>query len=135
VEKSNNKSIVLFDGICNLCNSSVQFVINHDNKQHFLFASIQSDASAKLLLQHNYKNNSLNTIVLIEGGKTYNKSTAVLKIARNLDGFWKIFYIFLFIPKIIRDKIYDIIAKNRYRWFGKKKECVYYFDLYKNRFI
>ena len=135
MEKSNNKSIVLFDGICNLCNSSVQFVINHDNKQHFLFASIQSDASAKLLLQHNYKNNSLNSIVLIEGDKTYNKSTAVLKIAGKLDGIWKVLCIFLLVPKFIRDKVYDIIAKNRYRWFGKKKECVYYIDLYKNRFI
>ncbi len=135
MENSNKKSIILFDGICNLCNSSVQFVINHDNKQHFLFASIQSDASAKLLLQHNAKKKSLKSIVLIEDDKTYKKSTAVLKIVRKLNAPWNLFYVFIVIPVIIRDFFYDLIAKHRYKWFGKKDECTVIIGENKNRFI
>ncbi len=135
MEISNKKSIILFDGICNLCNSSVQFVIKHDKNQHFLFTSIQSDASAKLLLQDNNKNSSLNSIVLIEGEKTYRKSTAVLRSARKLSGLWKVFYVFILVPKFLRDKIYDLIATYRYRWFGKRDKCVLYIPPYKNRFI
>lgn len=135
MEISNKKSIILFDGICNLCNASVQFVIKHDKKQQFLFASIQSDASVKLLLQHNNKINSLNSIVLIEGDKTYKKSTAVLRIARKLGGLWKFFYAFILIPEFLRDKIYDLIATYRYKWFGKRDKCVLYIPSHKNRFI
>jgi predicted DCC family thiol-disulfide oxidoreductase YuxK len=135
MEETNKKSIILFDGICNLCNASVQFVLKHDRKQHFLFTSLQSDASVKLLLQVNNKNNSLNSIVLIEGDKIYYKSTAVLRIARKLNGLWMLFYVFIIIPKFFRDSIYDFVVKHRYKWFGKRNKCLLYIVEYKNRFI
>ena len=131
--ETNHKSIILFDGTCNLCNSSVQFIINHDKKQQFLFASLQSDASKKLLLQISNKNIDLNSIVLIENNKVYQKSTAALRIARKLNLFWNYLYLFIIVPKKIRDYVYDIIAKNRYKWFGQTNHCP--IELKKNRFI
>lgn len=131
----NKKSIILFDGVCNLCNSSVQFVLKHDKKQQFLFASLQSDAAHKLLLQFNYKNSNLNTIILIEEDKIYDKSTAALRISKRLNPLWNTLYIFIVIPKSIRDVIYNFIAKNRYKWFGKSDTCLVYGEKYKKRFI
>lgn len=119
-----NTSIILFDGVCNLCNSSVQFVLKHDKDKSFLFASLQSDAATKILLQLNQKSfKNLENIVLIENEQVFIKSTAALKITKNLGGFIKLLYIFIIIPTPIRDFIYDIIAKNRYKWFGKKNKC------------
>lgn len=132
---TNNEAIILFDGICNLCNSSVQFVLKHDTKKQFLFASLQSDASRKLLLQFNYENAKMDTIVLIEKNKVYDKSTAALRIARKLNPLWNWLYVLIIIPKSIRDFFYDIIAKNRYGWFGKRNSCLMYMTEYKNRFI
>ncbi|MCK5637664.1 MAG: DUF393 domain-containing protein [Flavobacteriaceae bacterium] len=132
---SNKKPIILFDGVCNLCNGSVQFILKHDCKKQFLFASLQSDAAAKLLLQLNNKNNELKSLILIEGNKIYKKSDAVLKIARRLDPFWNVFYVFKIIPKALRDMVYNIVAKNRYKWFGKKDKCQFEIVEYKNRFI
>lgn len=133
--ETNNKSIILFDGVCNLCNSSVQFILKRDYKKQFLFASLQSDAATKLLLQLNYKNNDLNSIVLIEGNKIYTKSTAALKIAKKLNLIWNWLYVFIIIPKRLRDFIYDFIAKNRYKWFGKRDICIVNSLKYKERFI
>lgn len=132
---TNNEAIILFDGICNLCNSSVQFVLKHDAKKQFLFASLQSDASRKLLLQFNYENAKMTSIVLIENNKVYDKSTAALRIARKLNPLWNWLYVLIIIPKSIRDFVYDIIAKNRYGWFGKRNSCLVYIEEYKNRFI
>jgi len=130
-----NKSIILFDGVCNLCNASVNFVIKHDKKAQFLFASFQSDAAKEILLHFNLKNLDVNTVILVESQKVYDKSTAVLKIAKQLDGGNKAFYAFFIIPKIFRDWIYDIIAKNRYRWFGKRESCLLTSLELKNRFL
>jgi len=135
MKSKNIKSIILFDGICNLCNSSVQFVLKHDIKKKFLFASLQSDAAIKHLLQFNYKNKDFDSIVLIEGNKIYNKSSAALRIAKELGLFWNVFYVFIILPKFIRDGIYDYIAGNRYKWFGKKNSCLFFVEEYKNRFI
>ena len=135
MKASHKKSVILFDGVCNLCNSSVQFILKNDKKKQFLFASLQSDAAKKLLLQKNHKNNNLNTIILIEGGEVYEKSTAALKITRRLGRIWSFFYIFIILPKSIRDFIYDFIAKNRYNWFGKKDNCIVPNEENKNRFI
>jgi len=129
------KSIILFDGVCNLCNNSVQFIIKRDNKQQFLFASLQSDAAAKLLLQFYSKKIELQSIVLIEENKVYDKSTAALRIARELNPFWNVLYIFIIVPKSFRDLVYDFIAKNRYKWFGKQDNCMLFINEYKNRFI
>lgn len=119
-----NKSVILFDGICNLCNNSVQFIIKRDKKHHFLFSSLQSDAAQAILLQFQLNNSELKSIILVEDGHEYQKSTAILKIVRKLSGLWKLTYVFILIPKFIRDFIYDKIAKNRYRWFGKKEICM-----------
>lgn len=129
------KSIILFDGVCNLCNNTVQFVIKRDNKQQFLFASLQSDAAAKLLLQFSNKKIGLQSIVLIEDNKVYDKSTAALRIARKLNPLWNILYIFIIVPKNLRDLVYDYIAKHRYKWFGKQDSCILFIKEYKNRFI
>jgi len=123
----NNKEchpIILFDGICNLCNASVQYVIRHDSKQIFRFASLQSRFGQEILSNNNLPVNDFNSFVLFDDSKIFTRSTAALKVARKLNGFIKLLYAFIIIPKFIRDAIYNIIAKNRYKWFGKKNECM-----------
>ena len=119
-----NKTIILFDGVCNLCNNSVQFIIKKDKKKQFLFTSLQSDAARDILLQFQLKNSEMNSILLIENGEVYQKSDAILKIVKYLNGIWKMSYGFIIIPKFIRDYVYMLIAKNRYRWFGKREVCM-----------
>ncbi len=130
-----DRSVVLFDGICNLCNSSVRFILKHDSREQFLFSSLQSDASEKLLLHLNYKIREMNSILLVENGQIHEKSDAVLRIAAGLGFPWNLATTFRFLPKIQRDKLYDFVAKNRYKWFGKKDRCVYTMNTYENRFI
>lgn len=135
VNNFNNKSIILFDGVCNLCNSSVNFIIKNDKKEHFLFASLQSDAAKEILLQYGVKKITFDSILLIENGKIYQKSRAALRISLNLDGAYRFIYFLNIIPKIITDWIYDIIAKNRYLWFGKKDSCMVPTENLKKRFL
>ncbi len=116
--------IVLFDGVCNLCNSGVQFIIKKDKRNLFKFAALQSDFGKELLVKYQIDTKSLNTFVYVNKDKAYIKSTAALKIAKALKRGWQIFYIFIIIPAFIRNFIYDFIAKNRYRWFGKKESCM-----------
>jgi predicted DCC family thiol-disulfide oxidoreductase YuxK len=130
-----NKSIVLFDGVCNLCNSSVNFIIKHDSNEHYLFASLQSDVAKDILLQFDLKKYNLNTILLFENGFIYDRSTAVLKIMKRLDKGYPILYFFIIIPKKIRDWVYDVIAKNRYKWFGRKDTCMIPKNTIKKRFL
>lgn len=115
--------IILFDGVCNLCNSSVNFIIDHDRKNIFRFASLQSDSGQVLLKKFGLNNVSFDSIILIDKEKYFTRSSAVLKIAKDFPGFWKLLYIFIIIPPAIRDLLYDIIAENRYKWFGKKDSC------------
>ena len=133
--KKDQKTIILFDGICNLCNGSVQFILKRDKNEKFLFASLQSDASKNILLQYNVKKNSLDSILIIEDGQVYDKSTAVLKISRHLNWPWTMFSIALHLPLGIRDSVYDFVGRNRYHWFGKKDNCTMMIPEYKNRFI
>ena len=135
MKTSNTEAIILFDGICNLCNESVQFIIKRDPEEQFLFASLQSDAAEKLLLQFNYDNSKLKTIVLIEDGQLYSKSTAILRICKRLNFMWRLMYMFIILPRGFRDFVYNVVAKYRYSWFGKKDNCTFYIDGYKNRFI
>ncbi|MCF6212428.1 MAG: DCC1-like thiol-disulfide oxidoreductase family protein [Flavobacteriaceae bacterium] len=119
-----NDSVILFDGICNLCNTSVHFIIKHDKKKYFLFASLLSDAATKILLHLNQKYlKNYDSMVLVLKGKVYTKSTAALLIAKRLNGPIKLLYLFIIIPKPLRDFLYNIVAKNRYKWFGKKDGC------------
>ena len=116
-------SIILFDGVCNLCNSSVNFIIDHDKKNVFRFASLQSDAGQTLLKKFNLNVKEFNSIILVENDKFYERSSAVMKIVKKFPGLWKFLYLFIIIPAPVRDFVYDIIADNRYKWFGKKDSC------------
>jgi|TARA_B110000908_G_C10266295_1_gene464303 predicted DCC family thiol-disulfide oxidoreductase YuxK len=127
--------LVLFDGVCNLCNSSVQYVIKHDRYNKFKFASLQSDAAKEILLQFNENNSDLNSIILIDNNKIFKKSLAVLRLLKILGGVYTLLYIFIIIPKPLRDWVYDYIAKNRYKWYGKKDSCMIPTKELKNKFI
>jgi predicted DCC family thiol-disulfide oxidoreductase YuxK len=130
-----DRPVILYDGICNLCNSSVRFILKHDTREKFLFSSLQSDASKKLLLHLNYKIIEMNSILLVENGQIHEKSDAVLKIASGLRFPWNLTVSFRVLPRKVRDSIYDFVARNRYRWFGKRDSCVYTVNTYENRFI
>ena len=120
-----NKKIVLFDGVCNLCDGAIQRIIKHDKKDVFRFASLQSDFGRKLIAERGLDPEELDSIMLIEPGVAYyRKSTAALEISRDLSGGYSLFKNFLFIPEGFRDGIYDFIASNRYKWFGKKEQCM-----------
>ena len=112
-------NIVLFDGICNLCNASVRFISRHDKNSKIQFASLQSEKAKELLKNSAFNNENLNSIVFIADQKIYLKSDAAIEIAKMLDGFPNYLKYFQFIPRPIRDLVYDMIAKNRYRFFGK----------------
>jgi len=116
--------IILFDGVCNLCNGLVRFIIKRDKAGRFKFASLQSDIGLLWLKRFGMTNDKLESVVLIKDEKYYLKSTGVLKILRELDGIWKAFYIFIIIPRTLRDFVYNLIAKSRYRIFGKQDTCM-----------
>ncbi len=120
-----NKKIVLFDGVCNLCNNAIQRIIKHDKKDIFRFASLQSELGKKLVEERGLDPNEIDSIILIEPGIAYyRKSTAALEISRDLSGGYSLLKNFLFIPEVFRDRVYDLIASNRYKWFGKKDQCM-----------
>ncbi|MBK7477991.1 MAG: thiol-disulfide oxidoreductase DCC family protein [Haliscomenobacter sp.] len=116
--------ILLFDGVCNLCNGTVQFILRVDRKQVFRFASLQSEIGQQLLRTAAYDGPPLDSVVLIKDQKAFIHSEAVLEIARLLGGGWALLYGFSVIPKGWRDRLYSWIAQNRYRWFGKKEQCM-----------
>ena len=116
--------IILFDGVCNVCSAAVQFVIKRDKKNNFRFASLQSTEGQKLLAHHKLSPNDFNSFVLIENDKVYIKSDGALKVAKELSGLWPLLYGFIIVPKVLRDGIYNLIARNRYKWFGKKDSCM-----------
>ena len=115
--------IVLFDGVCYLCQHSVRFIIRNDKKNKFKFASLQSEFAQNRLSEIHF-NNSLETIVLLKGTHQFEKSDAVLEIAKHLSGAWPLLYVFKIIPRFLRDGVYTFIAKNRYQWFGKSNSCL-----------
>ncbi|MEM7501231.1 MAG: DCC1-like thiol-disulfide oxidoreductase family protein [Pseudomonadota bacterium] len=118
--------VVLFDGICNLCERSVQLVIRNDRARLFRFASLQSDAAEALLTERDSGDAAepLSSVILIENDRVYRRSRAALRIARHMDGAWPLlFYGFYWIPALIADRVYDFIGNRRYRWFGKKEAC------------
>ena len=128
-------NIILFDGVCNLCNSSVQFILRHDKKKKFHFASLQSDPAKILVPFLSEKKGTPESILLWENGKIYSHSTAALKIARQLRFPISGLYIFMIVPKLVRDAVYKWIARNRYKWFGKKESCMLPTQELKNRFL
>lgn len=116
--------LLLFDGICNLCNTSINYIIKRDKRQLFKFASLQSDAAKQVLLQFNEKKYSIDSIILIYNNSIYYKSSAILKLLSIMGGIYSVSAIGYIIPKKLRDKLYDYIAKNRYKWFGKRESCM-----------
>jgi predicted DCC family thiol-disulfide oxidoreductase YuxK len=129
------KKVILFDGVCNLCNGAVLFVIKRDKKAKFSFASLQSTFGQIQLKKYGLSSDELSTIVLLKDGRIFTKSTAALEIAKNLDGLWPAFYFFRIVPPLIRNFVYDFIAQNRYRWFGKREACMIPTPELKARFI
>lgn len=130
-----HQAIILFDGVCNLCDKSVQFILKRDKKAYFRFAALQSDEGQERLKELGKDQSSFSSIVLMENGKVYEKSTAALRIARHLSGAWPLLYGFIIVPRFIRDAVYGWIAKNRYRWFGKKNHCMMPKPEWKERFL
>jgi predicted DCC family thiol-disulfide oxidoreductase YuxK len=120
-----NKKIILFDGVCNLCNSAVQFVIKHDKKDVFRFVALQSELGQEILAYIGIDSKNIDSIILYEPGVAYYyKSSAAIEIAGSLGGFWHFGTVFRIIPTGMRNYLYDYIAKNRYEWYGKKESCM-----------
>jgi predicted DCC family thiol-disulfide oxidoreductase YuxK len=126
---------ILFDGVCNLCNGSVLFIIKRDPHSKFRFSSLQSELGTKLLTEFEFPQGELSSVLLIKDERLYQKSNAALEIAKQLSGLWPVLYIFKIVPLFIRNGIYDWIASNRYRWFGKKDACMIPTPELKARFV
>ncbi|TQI70772.1 putative DCC family thiol-disulfide oxidoreductase YuxK [Gramella sp. Hel_I_59] len=136
MENISKHKIILFDGVCNLCNNAVQFIIKHDRKDRFRFASLQSEIGKGLIEERGFDHEDLDSIMLIEPGVAYyRKSTAALEISRDLDGGYSLLKNFLFLPEGLRDSIYDLVASNRYKWFGKKDNCMIPTPELKSKFL
>ena len=118
-----SKSVILFDGYCNLCNSQVNSILRFDSKKFFYFSNLDSSFSKKVIKENKVESLEGKTIILYHNNKIIIKSNAAIKIAYLLGGFFKIFIIFKILPNLIRDGIYDVISRNRYRWFGKSDSC------------
>ncbi|MCW5519370.1 thiol-disulfide oxidoreductase DCC family protein [Aureitalea sp. L0-47] len=135
MKEAENHKIVLFDGVCNLCNGAVIFMIGKDKDDRFRFTSLQEETGRTIIKQYGIDTKKIDSIILIDNGKAYVKSTAALRIALYLKGMWPLLHGFLIFPKFIRDFVYDIIAKYRYKWFGKKESCMIPTPELKNKFI
>ena len=121
---SENNAVILFDGVCNYCNRWVNFYIRHDKKNKLRFATLQSEIAKELLKKYNINAADLNSVVFIENNKAYVKSSAGLRPFKYLNGLYPFFYSWLIVPAFIRNFFYDIIAGNRYKWWGKKETCM-----------
>lgn len=127
-------AIVLFDGVCNFCDASVQFIIKRDRQGYFRFAALQSSKGEELLEKYQLPT-KWNSVLVIENEKVYDSSDAALVICKHLNGLWKLFFVFKIIPKPIRDHIYKYIARNRYKWFGQKDSCTLPSPEIRHRFL
>ncbi len=129
------EAIILFDGVCNFCNSTVNFVIKRDKNEVIHYATLQSEAAQKILANLGISTYDMQSFIFIEHGKLYLQSTGALKVCKYLKGLWPLCYVFIIVPKFIRDGIYNWIAKNRYKWFGVKEQCMVPSSAIKSRFI
>lgn len=129
--------IILFDGVCNFCNRWVNFIIRHDKKGKIKFAALQSETGKKLLTERNLTElvDKLDTFIFIDEKRVYTRSSAGIRIAKYLNGNWKLFSVFIIVPKFIRDAMYKWLAKNRYKWWGKRNECMIPTEEVKERFL
>ncbi|MES2140896.1 MAG: thiol-disulfide oxidoreductase DCC family protein [Bacteroidota bacterium] len=132
---NNNNQIILFDGVCNLCNGLVQFLIKRDPKAKFKFASLQSASGQTLLHKFGLPKDDFHSFVYIKGDNYFIRSAAGLNVLKDLGGLWQFFYVFIVIPGFIRDFIYNSIAKKRYKFFGKRDSCMVPTPEVKQRFL
>ncbi|NNF47199.1 MAG: thiol-disulfide oxidoreductase DCC family protein [Desulfofustis sp.] len=133
--RKTDQPIIIFDGVCSLCEFSVRFIVKHDRQARFKFVSAQSEKGKNLQRMCGVDTLRDGTVILLKNDQVYVNSDAALQIAKNLDGTWRLLYVFRFIPKQARDYFYSIISKNRYRWFGKRNECLLPDDDLKQRFL
>lgn len=136
IKLEKNQKLILFDGVCNLCDASVQYVIKHDKNDHFRYTALQSDVGQQILKEYNIDRSKMDSILLYtpDKGIAY-KSTAALQIASKLGFPRNVLSIFLIVPAFIRNWVYDYIAKNRYKWYGKKEECMIPTPELKSKFL
>ncbi|WP_298348722.1 thiol-disulfide oxidoreductase DCC family protein [uncultured Dokdonia sp.] len=129
------KKIILFDGVCNLCNGAITFIIQRDKKDIFRYAPLQSEIGKELAAKHHIDLDKVDSIILVTEDKAYSKSTAALRIAKQLSAGWPLLAVFLILPRFLRDAVYDFIARNRYKWFGKKEACMIPTPELKSKFL
>jgi predicted DCC family thiol-disulfide oxidoreductase YuxK len=130
-----DQPLIIFDGVCNLCEYSVKFIIKNDRQGRFKFVSAQSDRGKELQRLHGVDTFKDSSVILLKNDQVYVKSDAAVEIAKDLEGLWRFLHVFKFIPKPVRDLVYSIISKNRYRWFGRKNQCLLPDKNIKNRFL
>jgi len=119
-----HQSIILYDGVCALCNWLVRFTVRRDRHGRFAFASLQSEVAREYLRRFQLPLNDLDSVVLIEDGRSFVRSAAILRILEGLDGLWKGLYVLIVVPRPLADIAYNFIARHRYRWFGRYEECI-----------
>jgi len=134
-EEINGRHLVIFDGVCNFCNGTVNFIINRDAKGVFCFSPMQSDLAKQLAGKHLIKDVGVDTLLLLKNNTTYTRSNAALEIAKDLTGYWYLLNIFKIIPRPVRDFFYRVVARNRYALFGKRNECMVPTDAVRSRFV
>ena len=127
--------IILFDGVCNFCNGAINFILRQDKQGVFRFAPLQSETGQHLLKQYGLPQHSFDSFILIDKGKVHKSSTAGLRLYNKLPWYWKWTQLFWIVPRFVRDAVYDAIARNRYRWFGKKDQCMVPTPEIKSRFL
>ncbi len=130
-----NKPVLLFDGVCNMCNATVQRVLLHDRSQKIQFAALQSDAGRQLLAEYGLDKVYLDSLVYIEHGKVYTHSTGALRLAKQMGGAYQFLYIFIIVPAFVRDAVYRFVARNRYSWFGRRESCMLPRAEWRERFL
>ncbi|GAC1420670.1 MAG: thiol-disulfide oxidoreductase DCC family protein [Flavisolibacter sp.] len=124
IDKVDKQPLILFDGLCNFCNAAINFIVARDKKMHFWFAALQSEAAKPVLSKYDLADSEFSSFIFIDKNKAYWKSTAALKVCNQLPWYWKWTQIFWLVPPYLRDQVYSIIARNRYKWFGKKDQCM-----------
>ena len=127
--------VLLFDGVCNLCNRSVQFIIKRDRHKRIRFSSLQSNAAKSILKQYSIPADQFESLVFVDKGKVYTRSAGVFQLMKYLDGPWKWFSILRIVPAFIGDAVYDWVARKRYKWFGKREECMVPTEDLRERFL
>lgn len=137
MEPADNQRIILFDGVCNFCNYWAQFALKRDKKGTLRFTTLQGETAKALLPRYHIDPNSITSVIFIDGekGRAYTQSSAALQICRYLRGGWPLFYGLIIIPRFIRDALYNLIARNRYKWFGKKESCMIPTPEQRSRFL